>query len=91
MKSEQLKNIIEAALMVAGRPLSINQLLDLFEKDDDRPERTEVRGALTELQADFASRGVELKEVASGFRFQVRSDYASCSSTIVIYNDFVQC
>lgn len=76
MKQDQVKKIIEAALMVAGRPLTINQLLDLFEKDDDRPERTDVRAALTELKADFADRGVELKEVASGFRFQVRSDYA---------------
>ena len=76
MKQELVKKIIEAALMVAGRPLTINQLLDLFEKDEDRPERTDVRAALTELQTDFADRGVELKEVASGFRFQVRSDYA---------------
>ena len=76
MNQEQLKKIIEAALMVAGRPLSINQLLDLFEKDVDRPERTDLRAALTELQTDYVERGVELKEVASGFRFQVRSDYA---------------
>jgi len=76
VKTGLLKNIIEAALMVAGRPLSINQMLDLFEKDEDRPERAEVRAVLTELQADFSGHGVELKEVASGFRFQVRSDYA---------------
>lgn len=76
MKQELVKKIIEAALMVAGRPLTINQMLDLFEKDVDQPERSDVRAALTELQGDFADRGVELKEVASGFRFQVRSDYA---------------
>ena len=71
-----MKKIIEAALMVAGRPLSINQMLDLFEKDADRPERSDLRAALTELQTDYADHGVELKEVASGYRFQVRSDYA---------------
>ena len=76
MKQELLKKVIEAALMVAGRPLSINQLLDLFEKSEDKPERADLRAALTELQTDFAEHGVELKEVASGFRFQVRSDYA---------------
>lgn len=76
MNQEQLKKIIEAALMVAGRPLSLNQLLDLFEKDDDQPERADLRSALTELQNDYADHGVELSEVASGFRFQVRSDYA---------------
>ena len=76
MKQEQVKKIIEAALMVAGRPLSINQLLDLFEKDEDSPDRASLRAALTELQTDYADHGVELKEVASGYRFQVRSDYA---------------
>ena len=76
MNQELLKKTIEAALMVAGRPLSINQLLDLFENDEDAPQRSDVRAALTELQTDYSDRGVELKEVASGFRFQVRPDYA---------------
>lgn len=76
MKQELLKKTIEAALMVAGRPLTINQLLDLFENDEDAPQRSDLRAALTELQTDYSDRGVELKEVASGFRFQVRSDYA---------------
>ena len=76
MTQEQLKKIIEAALMVSGRPLSINQLLDLFDRDTEQPEKSDIRAALTELQTDYADRGTELKEVASGFRFQVRSDYA---------------
>jgi len=76
MTQEQLKKIIEAALMVSGRPLNINQLLDLFDKDTELPEKSDIRAALTELQADYADRGAELKEVASGFRFQVKSEYA---------------
>lgn len=76
MTQEQLKKIIEAALLMSGRPLSINQLLDLFEKDAEPPEKSDIRAALTELQADYVDRGAELKEVASGFRFQVKSDYA---------------
>lgn len=76
MNHDQLKMIIEAALMVSGRPLSIAQLLDLFEQDGERPEKSDIRAALTALQADYAGRGAELKEVASGFRFQVKSDYA---------------
>lgn len=77
MKQEQVKNIVEAALMVSDGPMTINNLLDLFEKDLEQPERTDIRAAITELQNDFADRGVELKEVASGFRFQVRPDYAA--------------
>ena len=76
MTQEQLKKIIEAALMVSGRPLSINQLLELFDRDTEQPEKSDIRAALSELQTDYADRGTELKEVASGFRFQVRSDYA---------------
>ena len=42
--------------------------------DLEKPDRNEIRKALNELQEDYAERGVELKEVASGFRFQARSD-----------------
>ena len=76
MNRELLKKIIEAALMVSGKPLSVNQLQDLFEIESEKPERNDIRNALSELQADYADRGIELREIASGFRFQVRPDYA---------------
>lgn len=71
MESSQLKNILEAALLAAGRPLSIDQLIALF-GDANAPEKKELREALKELQADYEGRGIELIEVASGFRVQVR-------------------
>jgi segregation and condensation protein B len=76
MTAEQLKNILEAALMTSNGPMSLNRFLSLFEKDAEQPERTEVKEALEQLQNDYEGRGVELKEVASGFRFQVRNEYA---------------
>ena len=69
----QLKRIIEAALLAAGNPLSPTQLLGLF-GDEEQPSHDDVARALAELQADTDSRGVELIEVASGFRYQVRTD-----------------
>lgn len=75
MDEQQLKKIIEAVLLAAGEPLSIDRLLGLF-PEDQRPERDEVRAALTALEQDCAERGIELKEVGSGFRFQVRSGVA---------------
>ncbi len=72
---DRLKLIIEGALLAAGRPLSIDHILSLF-LDEDQPTREEIREALDMLQADCENRGVELKEVASGFRFQVKSDFA---------------
>lgn len=72
---QQLKNIIEAALLAAARPLSLDELLALF-TDEERPERSRVRAALEALSREFADRGIELREVASGFRIQVRQELA---------------
>ena len=76
MNHTELKKIVEAALMVLAQPLSVSDLLTMFEDDLDKPDRNEVRKALNELREDCAERGIELKEVASGFRFQARSDFA---------------
>lgn len=67
-----LKNIVEAALLVAGRPLDVDALLGLFD-ENERPERADMRAALEALASDLADRGIELKETASGFRVQVRA------------------
>jgi len=72
---QQLKNILEAAMLAAGEPLSVERLLALF-PDESRPETTEVREALASLGEDCAERGIELKEVSSGFRLQVKRDLA---------------
>ena len=73
--SEQLKQIIEAALMAAGQPLSIERMQALFE-DGQQPERGDIRKVLELLRQECEGRSIELKEVASGFRYQVRQDYA---------------
>lgn len=71
----ELKNILEAALLVAGQVLSIKKLAALF-PEDARPEADEIRQALMELQADCAGRGIELVEAGKGFRYQSRQKYA---------------
>ena len=76
MNQQHLKNIIEAALMAYDEPLSLNQLLALFEQDDIRPEKEDIKSVLDTLKEDYADRGIELQEVSSGYRFQARSDYA---------------
>lgn len=69
-----LKNIIEAALLVNGKPQTIKQLAALFEGNDDIPDKGSIQHALNSLTEDFADRGIELKEVASGFRIQARQE-----------------
>ena len=76
MKPDELKKIVEAALLAINDPLTVTELLSMFEDDPDKPDRKAVKTALDELREDYAGRGVELKEVASGFRFQVRSELA---------------
>jgi segregation and condensation protein B len=75
LSPDKTKNIIEAALMAAGQPLSIDRLLTLF-LDEQQPSRDEIRGAIKSLSDECDSRGVELKEVNSGFRYQAKQDYA---------------
>lgn len=76
MEQQQLKNIIEAVLMSAEKPLKVNNIEALFVGDNDMPTRNEIRQALQELSEAYQGRGFELKEVASGFRIQVGQDYA---------------
>jgi segregation and condensation protein B len=66
-----LRQILEGLLLAAGKPLSVQALAELF-VEGERPDTERIRAALTEIAADCEGRGFELKEVASGFRFQVR-------------------
>lgn len=66
----ELKAILEAVLLAAAEPLSLDRLLGVF-PEPERPDREVLRAALAELATDCTGRGVELVEVASGFRLQV--------------------
>jgi segregation and condensation protein B len=77
MELSKLKNILEAILLGADRTLTVIQLEGLFELDEERPTRDEIRKALHEMAEDYETRGYELKQVASGFRLQVRQEYAT--------------
>ena len=66
-----LRQIIEGLLLAAGKPLSLSAIAELF-LEGERPDAERIRTALDEIATDCHARGFELKEVASGFRFQVR-------------------
>ncbi len=96
MSPEHVRNIVEAALLAAGRPLSLDVLTGLFrpvgQADESNkagvenaveivpaegtPGREDVRAALDALTADYMQRGIELREVSSGYRIQVRPNHA---------------
>jgi segregation and condensation protein B len=71
MEQIEIKHIVEAALLAAGRPLTLDQLRGLF-GEEHPPQKAEIRDALAALEAEYASRGIAVKEVASGFRIEVR-------------------
>jgi segregation and condensation protein B len=76
MNDQYVKNVIEAALLAAGRPLAVDEFMSLFDERDGTIA-DEVRAALASLTADYATRGVELVEVASGYRIQIRAAVAA--------------
>jgi segregation and condensation protein B len=71
MNEHDLKITIEATLLAAGRPVTSQQLLDLFD-ERERPSAEELQAALDALATDYNERGIELVHVASGWRIQVR-------------------
>src|SRR5688572_20312446 len=75
MSDSYLKNVVEAALLAAARPVSVSELLQIFE-ELSRPTAREMRGILESLTADYDGRGVTIRETANGFRFQVRNEFA---------------
>lgn len=76
MSNDSLKNTVEAALLAAGRTLTFNELLQLFDVTA-RPDAAELREALRRLGEDYDGRGIELKETAAGWRVQVRRELAN--------------
>ncbi|MBS0379061.1 MAG: SMC-Scp complex subunit ScpB [Proteobacteria bacterium] len=76
MNESYVKNVIEAALLAAGSPVSLADLARLF-PDGAAPEPAELRAQLARLAAEYEERGIELKETASGWRIQVRRELAA--------------
>lgn len=73
MDQDLIQRVVEAALFAAPQPLSLSQLISLF-PEEELPPPGSLEQAIANLRAGNETRGVELVEVASGFRFQVKPD-----------------
>jgi len=74
MDETEIKHVVEAALLAAGRPLTLDRLVEIFSaKGDGGPDRAALKQALDALAKDYEGRGIELREVATGYRVQVRN------------------
>ncbi|PIE44052.1 MAG: SMC-Scp complex subunit ScpB [Gammaproteobacteria bacterium] len=75
MPMQNLKNVIEAILFSYHQPLTVDQLFEMLEETLG-PGKEQIKMAICQLQADYAGRGLDLVELASGFRFRVRQQFA---------------
>jgi len=72
---DELKNIVEAAIMISDTPLTLDRILTMF-PENARPDRQLVRDVITTLEQEYAGRGIELRRIDKGWRMQTHSDYA---------------
>jgi segregation and condensation protein B len=72
MDETEIKHVVEAALLAAGRPLTLDRLGELFAAKGGGPDRATLKRVVEALATDYAGRGIELKEVATGYRVQVK-------------------
>jgi segregation and condensation protein B len=76
MDETELKHVVEAALLAAGRPLTLERLQEIFAAKGGDPDRATLKRALEALSKDYEGRGIELKEVSTGYRVQVKRSMA---------------
>jgi segregation and condensation protein B len=76
MSESYRRNVVEAALLAAGKSLQLDDLAQVFAAEE-RPTDAELTEILTGLQAEYSTRALELARTASGWRVQVRGDYAT--------------
>jgi len=72
MDETEIKHVVEAALLAAGRPLTLERLGEIFAAKGGGPDRATLKRALDALASEYEGRGIELKEVATGYRVQVK-------------------
>ena len=84
LETDQIKRIIEAALLATEEPLTVERLVKLFVRGELEVEqaRVQIREALKIVETEARDHGYELKRVASGYRFQVRQELSQWVSRL---------
>jgi segregation and condensation protein B len=72
MDETEIKHVVEAALLAAGRPLTLERIGELFAAKGGSPDRATLKNVLDALAAEYQTRGIEIKEVATGYRVQIK-------------------
>lgn len=83
MDEVELKNIIEALLLASSEPIGLNKIIELFD-EWQKPSLPQIRDIIRTLQMEYATRAMELVEVASGYRLQTKAEYGNWVSRLQI-------
>jgi segregation and condensation protein B len=75
---QNLPNIVESILFGAGRPMRLSEMKTLMGSQNIEVDLTSIKVALNTLEERYADSSIEIKEVASGFRMQIRESYGDC-------------
>ena len=75
MSDHHIRNVIEASLLAADKPMSINEISELFDADS-LTDKAQIQTTIDALALEYGDRGIELRETASGWRIQIRQSYA---------------
>ena len=75
---QNLPNIVESILFGAGRPMRLSEMKTLMGSQNIEIDLTSIKVALNTLEERYADSSIEIKEVASGFRMQIRESYGDC-------------
>ena len=76
MIKDDLVLYVEAALLSAGRPVAVDEFIAMFEGREDAPDRSAIRDAVDALADGWRGRSLEVSEVASGYRAQIRKEFS---------------
>ena len=82
MNRDDLVLYVEAALLCAGRPVAVDEFVTMFEGGDDAPDRSAVRDAIAAVAERWRDRAMEVTEVASGFRAQIRKEHSQAIAAL---------
>lgn len=76
-QTKQWMPIIEAIIFASQQPVSLGQLETMLQHDENTPiDRAELKAAITALQEEYASRAINLVEIASGYQYRVKPEFA---------------
>ena len=85
--NKNIENFIESLLFASGRPLRLSEIRSILENEGIKADLAEIKVGLNNLEERYAESSLELSEVASGFRLQIKKDFTHLLSSLWTENN----